>query len=91
MEGIEMLSVKAEENNLHDRWIPVEDGLPKEDGFFLCWYEYRIMDGTRIGEMTSTYGIGWCFNRKFLGGDVVKGERARVIAYMPLPEPYKGE
>ena len=69
-------------------WINVADKLPENGKDVLCWYEYfRYGDYNR---MWRTYGIGHCFNKMWFG-DVANGIRARVIAWMPLPEPPKGE
>ena len=40
--------------------------------------------------MFQTYGIGHCYNKMWFG-EVANGIRARVIAWMPLPKPPKGE
>ena len=66
------------------RWIPVEERLPETDAPVLCWYEYF-----RYGEynqMYRTYGIGYCINERW-GGEVSNGRNAKVLAWMPLPEP----
>lgn len=66
------------------RWIPVSKGLPEDGEDVLCWYEYF-----RYGKyncMFQTFGIGyqyfgtWC-------GEVSTGRGAKVLAWMPLPEP----
>ena len=68
-------------------WISVDDRLPENDDAVLCWYEYfRYGDYNR---MYQTYGIGYCFNGRLWGGDVMEGAKCRVIAWMPLPEPPK--
>ncbi len=67
-------------------WIPVDERLPKDHEDVLCWYEYY-----RYGDydcMFQTYGIGYCCDGHW-GGDV-NGHKSRVIAWKPLPEPYKG-
>lgn len=69
------------------RWIPVDERLPKEGKEVLVWYEYF-----RFGDyncMWETYGIGYQIDGHW-GGDVM-GQKARCIAWMPLPEPYKAE
>ena len=70
-------------------WIPCSERLPETDDDVLCWYEYRIMQGTCEGEMKQTYGIGYYlkpFNN--WGGEVSYGRDCKVIAWMPLPAPY---
>lgn len=69
-------------------WISVKDKMPEDGVDVLCWYEYF-----RYGDyncMWRTYGIGRCFY-KMWSGEVANGTRARVIAWMPLPEPPEGE
>lgn len=69
-------------------WIPVEEALPKEHEVVLVWYEYfRYGDYNR---MYQTYGFGYHFRNGFWSGDV-SGEKARCIAWQPLPKPYEVE
>ncbi len=66
------------------RWIPCSERLPGNGEDVLCWYEYF-----RFGEynrMFRTFGIGYQYNG-FWGGEVSKGQNAKVLAWMPLPEP----
>lgn len=69
-------------------WIPVSERLPEEDTNVLCWYEYFRYGN--YNKMYQTYGVGTYLGRFGWAGDIT-GEKARVIAWMPLPEPYKGE
>ena len=73
------------------RWIPCSERLPEEYVDVLVWFEYY-----RFGEynrMYSTYGIGdydaeydkWWINHESGWRDL------HVFAWMPLPEPWKGE
>ena len=69
-------------------WISVDDRLPEAGSWVLCWYEYF-----RFGEynrMFQTYCIGYYF-RDMWGGEVSNGQQAKVLAWMPLPQPPKGE
>lgn len=69
------------------RWIPVTERLPKEGERVLVWYEYF-----RYGDyncMYQTYGIGYQYEGHWSGD--VSGSMAKCIAWMPLPEPWKGE
>ena len=71
---------------MDNNWIPVREKLPPERENVLCWYEYLPYWGTI--RVVQELGIGyqvdgtWC-------GEVVKGQKAKVLAWMPLPEPPK--
>ena len=71
------------------RWIPVSERLPEDKiRSYLCWYEYF-----RYGfynAMYQTCGIGYYCNGRW-GGEVAQGQKAKVLAWMPLPEPPKEE
>jgi len=63
-----------------DEWIPVSERLPEENGVYLACYE----DATVL--------LDW-FNGKwfFHGKNPAVEETGTIIAWMPLPEPYKAE
>ena len=84
--AIETLSAKVRADNLHDGWIPCSERSPEisigdrcsEDVItVLKWYDGDI-----------TYSIGW-YNKS--GSWNEDCDNCKVIAWMPLPEPYKGE
>lgn len=87
--GCKVKIVGSEEEH-NDGWIPCSERLPENDDDVLCWYEYRIMQGTHEGEMNQEYGIGY-YNKYFKrwGGEVSCGRDCKVIAWKPLPKPYK--
>lgn len=65
-------------------WVPVNEDLPPDGQYVLCWYEYF-----RYGEynrMYQTFGIGYQFHGIW-GGEVARGSKTRVLAWMPLPNP----
>lgn len=69
-------------------WVLTDEKLPPEGQDVLCWYEYF-----RFGEynrMYQTFGIGYQFNGNW-GGEVAQGQKAKVLAWMPLPKPPKME
>ena len=71
------------------RWIPVTERLPEPGVDVLCWYEYfRYGDYNR---MYQTYGIGCYYSDGFWSGGVSNTPRAKVLAWMPLPDAPKGE
>lgn len=83
----------------HGRWIPVSERLPEEDTEVLISYRYKEGEGdtSHVDIDITTYG------QMYFGGNKVgnnKHWRApfeyfhsnyEVIAWMPLPEPYKRE
>lgn len=61
------------------RWIPVTERLPEDDGNYLIWFRYKSVLGGFQEDMAMEYyadSTGWdCDN-------------VNVIAWHPLPEPY---
>ena len=73
------------------RWIPCSERLPQSYVDVLVWFEYyRYVSYTRLYQ---THGIGtysenyesWTINHES------GWHKLRVIAWMPLPEPYMEE
>ena len=73
------------------RWIPCRERLPEDYTDILVWFEYF-----RYGDyncLYQTYGIGsysteydsWMINHE------TGWRKLRVLAWMPLPEPYGGD
>lgn len=80
------------------RWIPVTEQLPEEDKEVLISYRYKEGEGdtSHVNIDITTYGQMYFGGRRIEG---VKHWRApfeyfysnyEVIAWMPLPSPYKG-
>ena len=71
-----MLKELNEEQRKH-RWIPVEERLPEESlNSVIGWDEYRDR---------------CCFVQYYAGSWHLGDESVRIIAWMPLPEPYQGK
>lgn len=73
------------------RWIPgserpPEDKIRDKIRSYLCWYEYFRYGS--YNAMYQTYGIGYYCNGRW-GGEVAQGQKAKVLDWMPLPEPPK--
>ena len=77
----------AEANGLLDhmyyindqKWIPVSERLPNRHQRVLCYFKYEPESPDIISENT------------YIGSGMWMSESDKVIAWMPLPEPYKGE
>ena len=67
-------------------WVLTDEKLPPEWQDVLCWYEYFRYGA--LNRMCQTYGIGFQFNGNWCG-EVANGRSAKVLAWMPLPEPPK--
>lgn len=67
-------------------WVLTDEKLPPEGQDVLCWYEYFRYGA--FNRMYQTYGIGFQFNGNW-GGEVANGRSAKVLAWMPMPEPPK--
>ena len=67
------------------KWIPVSEMLPDKDGRYLVQHDY--------GEISiSDYADGWNCYRHSISKKVVRSfEMNSIVAWMPLPEPYRGE
>lgn len=79
---IETLSAKVRANNLHSGWIPCSERLPEKPEIGFDGY---IVQTRRVVQPF----VGYWDGRKWTDeeDDVVD----EVIAWMPLPETYKGE
>ena len=89
---IEALSEKLKAANMKNSgdWISCSERLPEENGPVLCWVRSTTIAS---GE---TYIIGSCNNGFWflktyeIGSHSFPVKDYKVIAWQPLPEPYKG-
>ena len=78
------------------QWIPCSERLPEEYGeYFVTWMtslSKRLFVAICEGEVTSEYDHEYNrFKFEWLLDDYIKAyPDVEVIAWMPLPEPYKG-
>lgn len=74
-----------------NKWVPVSERLPEDMQRVLIWFEYY-----RYGDfncMYQTYGFGYVCDGEwspFINGETGWQDK-RIIAWQPLPEPYKEE
>lgn len=66
-------------------WKSVNEGLPKKCGCYLITTKIRIHDLKPYYEVCTAKFNGKYFDIGYVGDDI------SVIAWMPLPEPYKAE
>jgi len=74
-----------------ERWIPCSEKMPADGGTFLVSCEEEMASGyvckyvEKVG-LIHCNGLEW-----FEGTERFEDEYRKVIAWMPVPEPYKGE
>ena len=61
------------------KWIPVSERLPNRHQRVLCYFKYEPESPDIISENT------------YIGSGMWMSESDKVVAWMPLPEPYEGE
>ena len=71
------------------KWIPCSERLPEEDGQYLITVKYKHVNGYEsiYAEHGDWFDGGW--DMYYCSGHC--GEVEDIIAWMPLPKPYKGE
>ena len=78
------LCVEIIRKHMNDGWISVEDGLPEDGKSVLCCSDdERMMIGVLHKEYYVDFGIAVAENYNQIMND--------VIAWQPLPEPYRPE
>lgn len=72
-------------------WISVEERLPNTGDYALIWCKGRFTSGTCIGEECQWYGIGYTWGEKWTVFQCKDIKNIEVIAWQPLPEPFRTE
>lgn len=92
----EMAKRIQEEYSIMDRWIPCSERLPKEDARYLVQMSYGMMQVLSWANDLEKVDDFDFYNEKHSGWyeyDSEWGycERHEVVAWMPLPKPYREE
>ena len=74
---LEHMHYATSENEM--KWIPVSERLPNRHQRVLCYFKYEPESPDIISENT------------YIGSGMWMSESDKVVAWMPLPEPYEGE
>ena len=92
---IESLSAKLQAANMDNGggWIACDDRFPDDMEDVLVFYKANIDCGTHDGEEIHNFGIGYYFSHGNKWSIVTlvktKNNTQKVIAWQPLPEPYR--
>ena len=82
LDALTRVILKVKNQPKVDKWIPIEERLPEEKGLYLVAYHPCYWDNVKedvlVGIDNFMGKTSWS-RRKY----------QRVIAWMPLPEPYK--
>ena len=87
---------------IHSKWIPVSERLPEEDGQYLCLYDfgddffdYQVLTYYAADVPVDEFGGAILFAKGWHNlNDLLDKETdwtVDMVAWMPLPEPYKAE
>lgn len=65
--------------HMNGEWVPIKEKLPANGERVLCYFEFEPYSPNII-----------CENR-YIGSGIWESESDKVVAWRPLPEPYKSE
>jgi len=81
-----LIAISALEKQLNGGWIPVSERLPEEETFYQVTVKYENFAGVYLATMTAEYKNKNCWRIYSQQPAIVN---RNVVAWMPLPEPYK--
>lgn len=79
---------KQRRNKLLNGWTPADEMTPPVWEKVLIWYEYLHCSKDKV---LPEYGIGYYTNDGTWGGDAGSGFDVKVLYWMELPEPPRGD
>ena len=82
--NVERIVCEAPSVEAEPKWISVEDGLPEENGYYLCWVDTSSVGKRKEYEHRKLY---WEENLWLSSAKSFKVEHP--LYWMPLPEPPK--
>ena len=71
------------------KWIDLDDKYPEDNEYVLVWCKGYFEGGISLGEKCECYGIGYVYENKWIIYNRKSTIFNTVIAWQPLPEPYK--
>lgn len=93
---VKALGIAIKSLSTENEWIPCSERLPKKDGRYLCQNSYGLMQVIRwANNLEKVDDFDFC-DKKYGGWyeyDSEWGycERKEVVAWRPLPKPYRGD
>ena len=82
-----LVAISALEKQLNGGWIPVSERLPEKEDIYQVTIKYKNFAGIHLTVRTAIYE-----NKKWnIHGPQPVISNIKIIAWQPLPEPYKEE
>lgn len=87
----EMIDLTKEQESVADGWIPVEERLPESNKPVLCWVRSATIASGETFIIGSCDCGFWFLQTYEIGHHHFPVKDYEVIAWQPLPEPFKAE